>query len=411
MRVPRCAMALAALWLAGATVAAAGDGGVFQRPEHPERLVRADGRPAVLCGAGDPEDFLYRGRRMPDGTRQGDQEAIIRRLAAHGGNCLYLQVVRSHGGDGRPDHNPFVGSNPARGLSEPILAQWERWFRMMDRLGVSALLFLYDDSARIWSTGDAVGEPERAFVEALARRFRHVPNLVWIVGEEAEEAMTPRRCQALAALLRTADRPGRVIGNHHWSGTDFPSWVPGGDLSLLAMQCNVPPAQAHARALEARRRAGGRYAVLYAENTELERATTDDARRFLWGSAMAGVWPLLYGIDVVSTPPATLRLLGVLRRFFEEAALASPEPADDLAFSAAVWALRDARRGWVACADGAEGPLGLRNLPPGVYRLRWVDAASGRTATERRSWTDAGDRLLVRPAGIGPACAVWLRRE
>ena len=29
--------------------------------------------PFFMCGPGDPEEFLYRGTRNPDGTRNGDQ--------------------------------------------------------------------------------------------------------------------------------------------------------------------------------------------------------------------------------------------------------------------------------------------------------------------------------------------------
>ena len=50
----------------------------------------ADGRPFFLCGAGDPENFLYRGRRNPDGTRDGDQMALIAKLARSGANGVYF---------------------------------------------------------------------------------------------------------------------------------------------------------------------------------------------------------------------------------------------------------------------------------------------------------------------------------
>ena len=70
-----------------------------------------------MCGPGDPEDFLYRGGRNSDGTRRGDQLELIRRLAATGANAIYMQAIRSHGGDGAEDHNPFVDSDPRNGLS------------------------------------------------------------------------------------------------------------------------------------------------------------------------------------------------------------------------------------------------------------------------------------------------------
>jgi hypothetical protein len=42
--------------------------------------------------------------------------------------------VRIHGGDARDDrtHNPFVDSDPAKGIDSRILNQWEEWLRLMD---------------------------------------------------------------------------------------------------------------------------------------------------------------------------------------------------------------------------------------------------------------------------------------
>ena len=74
-------------------------GQIIADPEHPSWLMRHGGEPIFICGPGDPEGFLYRGEEKPDGTRDGDQTQILRKLEEHGGNCLYLQAVRSHGGE------------------------------------------------------------------------------------------------------------------------------------------------------------------------------------------------------------------------------------------------------------------------------------------------------------------------
>ena len=85
-------------------VAAARAGVLGPHPQSPTALI-CDDRPRFFCGPGDPEDFLYRGALLPDGTRDGDQDAIIRKLLENGGNTLYIQAVRSHGGDGAPSQN------------------------------------------------------------------------------------------------------------------------------------------------------------------------------------------------------------------------------------------------------------------------------------------------------------------
>ncbi len=129
--------------LRGAAEDAPLSGQVIPYPDRPAWLARnqdldEDRRldPLSICGPGDPEDFLYRGARNPDGTRAGDQMAIIEKIGASGANTLYFQAIRSHGGDGEPTHNPFVNSDPAQGLDEDILWQWDRWLSAMDEAGL-----------------------------------------------------------------------------------------------------------------------------------------------------------------------------------------------------------------------------------------------------------------------------------
>ncbi|KKL04296.1 hypothetical protein LCGC14_2617490, partial [marine sediment metagenome] len=80
-------------------------GQVVVDPKNPRWLFRRGpgGRlkGLFICGPGDPEDFLYRGTRRPDGTRDGDQMKLIAKLKPTGANCIYIQAVRSHGGDVR----------------------------------------------------------------------------------------------------------------------------------------------------------------------------------------------------------------------------------------------------------------------------------------------------------------------
>lgn len=385
------------------------DGMLVADPRNPSWVMQQGGRHVFISGPGDPEDFLYRGVRRSDGTRDGDQEALIRKMIAHGGNCIYMQIIRSHGGDGEPDHNPFVASDPARGVSPAILDQWEEWFALMDRNGILIYLFLYDDSARVWNTGDRVGQAERDLIRTLVRRFRHHDRLIWVVAEEAEEALSVERCQTIAELIAADDRQGRIIANHHHSGTTFKSWRAGGTLTQYAMQRNLPLAQVHSAALEALAEARGRYGVIYAENTEMQNATHEQARRFMWASAMAGAMPMLFGADIANTPVETLRSFRVQQRFFEATDYYTMSSHDELAFAATKWVLANPGRSSIAYADGKEGPLGLKGLPAGSYDCLWVDCETGRTATLRNVQVSGGETLLNRPGRIGGQCAVWVR--
>ncbi|NLH98062.1 MAG: DUF4038 domain-containing protein [Chthonomonadales bacterium] len=369
-------------------------------PRSPSWLMRKGGAHVFISGPGDPEDFLYRGVRRADGTRDGDQERLIRKLIEHGGNCIYMQAVRSHGGDGKPDHNPFIDSDPSRGVSAPIIDQWERWFDLVDRNRILIYLFVYDDSARVWNTGDTVGAEERSFLQALVRRFRHHDNLIWVVAEEAEEAYTVRRCQAIADVIAAADRPGRIIANHHHSGTELKSWRPGGAITQFAMQLNVPLDEVHTGALEAYRRAAGRYGVLYAENTEMADADADMVRRFIWASAMAGVMPMLYGCDIASTPPAMLRMFRIQQRFFEATDYHTMIPHDELASEDSTWVLANPGKSYIIYAEQTNEQMGLRDAPRGTYVAEWTDTVTGTSAARRRLFHSGGPLRLTVPQDI-----------
>ena len=379
-------------------------------PQDPRWLQRHEGRPLFICGPGEPEDFLYRGPRRRDGTRDGDQLAWIDQLVTHGGNCLYLQAVRTHGGDARDDRtqNPFVDSDPARGIDARILEQWEQWFARMDEHDIVIYFEFYDDGARIWDTGDDVGPEEQAFFETLVRRFKHHRNLIWVVGEESEERYSTARVQALARVIRQADEHAHPIGNHHQSGTLFKAWRPGGALNHFSMQYNRAGADAHAGAVEAFHRAEGRYNVIYSESTTAP-TDPDGVRRHAWGSAMAGVMPILYNLNVTKAPIELLAQCRHLQRFFEATDFTTMVPADDLATGATAYVLADAGRSYIAYGERADGALGLRDLPAGRCLVTWLDCRTGARIEETHTFATGGDREFRRPAKMGADSAAWIR--
>jgi hypothetical protein len=378
----------ATLTVATAVPALAGPqpGQIVIDPDHPMWLQRYGGRHVYICGPGDPEDFLYRGQRRPDGTRDGDQDQLIRKLIENGGNCIYMEIVRSHGGDGKRDHNPFVDSDPAEGLSDPILTQWEQWFRLMDEHGILIYLFFYDDGAKVWDTQDRVGDEEKAFVEGIVQRFKHHRNLIWLVGEESEEAYSHARVVAIAETIRRADPFGHEVGNHHLSGTTFKAFVPGGPLTHYAMQCTAPIEKVHAVAMEAWHKALGRYQVIYAEDTQCASNEEQGVRRFIWASAM------------------------VLQEFFESTDFQTMSPHDELAGDGALYALADPDRSYILYAEHNRGGLGALKLPAGRYDLRWLDCVTGKTVEQKGRPVGKDDQVIARPEAIGEHCALWLLR-
>ena len=393
-------------------VEAAPAGQIVIDPEHPQSLMRQGSGHVFICGPGDPEDFLYAGRRNPDGTRDGDQVARIRKLIEHGGNCIYVQVVRTHGGDAKRDRtqNPFVDSDPARGLDEDILDQWEEWFTLMDRNGILIYLLFYDDGSRIWDTGDRVGPEERAFVEAIVARFKHHENLIWVVGEESEERYRTGRVQAIAEVIRRADDRGHLIGDHHLSGTTFKAWQPGGAINHFSMQLSKTGDEAHAGAVEALQKAAGRYQVIFSESTAM-RTDPDGMRHHAWAVAMGGVMPMLLGMDIAGTPVEILHQCRFLQEFFEASDFYTMSPHDELKHDGTRYVLADPGRSYIAYADDLSGKMGIKDLPAGEFAVTWMDCRTGRTvASDSEVSSRDGDRSFDTPAEIGRECVAWIRR-
>ncbi len=383
-------------------------GQIIVDPANPAWLRYADGGPFFLCGPGDPEDFLYRGTRNADGTRTGDQSDLISKLAPTGANGIYMQIIRSHGGDGAADHNPFVDSDPAMGLSDPILEQWEGWFDEMEAAGIVVYLFIYDDSARIWNTGDDVGAEERAFLTEIVDRFEHHPLLIWVVGEEYEERYSAARVSNIAAVIREADDGDHVIGVHKLGGIDFSELADDPNVDQFAIQYNMStPDALHSAMVTAFGDALGRYNLNMSESAS--HGTGRTARLNSWASAMGGAYVMVLGQDIAGTAVSDLEDCGRMVQFMEAANLTNLEPHDELAMGATQYVLASPGSEYIAYASDASGDLGLRGLDTGSYELAWLDPADGDTAAETVDVT-VTDATFTTPADIGPEVVLRARR-
>ena len=378
--------------------------------KNPRWLTRADGKPFFMCGPGDPEDFLYRGRRNADGTRTGDQEALIRKLAGTGANCVYLQVVRSHGGDGDRTHNPFVDNDPAKGVNAKTLDQWERWFAAMDRAGIVIFLFLYDDSARVWDTGDAVGPAERAFIRTIVGRFKHHDRLIWCVAEEYQERLSAKRVSAIAAEIRGADDRRHPIAVHKLNGLDFREFADDPNIDQFAVQYNAKTVEAlHDGMVEAWRRADGRYSLNMSECAS--HGSGETARKKSWACAMAGAYVMILGMDVAKTDVRDLEDCGRLVRFFESTRFREMAPHDALALDDTQYVLAAPGECCILYTSKQTHSMGVRDVRAGRYDLTWFDCVTGRRVEERNVTVDAGDARWTPPPGLGREVALYVRRS
>jgi hypothetical protein len=383
-------------------------GQIVVEPGNPRWLKVEGGGPFFMCGPGDPEGFLYRGTRNADGTRSGDQMTLINKVIGTGANCIYFQAVRSHGGDGTADHNPFVNSDPAQGLDSDILNQWETWFAAMDNAGIVIYFFFYDDSARIW-TGDSVVAAERSFIQGIVNRFEHHKNLIWCVAEEYQEAYSPTRVRNIAAEIRAADDNDHVIAVHKLSGVDFSEFAGDPNIDQFAIQYNVSTApELHSGMVAAWNNAAGRYNLNMSEAAG--HGTGATARRKNWASAMGGAYVMVLGMDIASTSPSDLADCGRLVGFMESTSFNQMAPNDALRFGGTEYVLAFPGDGYIAYASALSGSIGLRNMTAGTYSFKWFDCVTGTTVNQTGVSVAAGDQTWPRPSGIGTELAVYVKK-
>jgi len=282
---------------------------------------------------------------------------------------------------------------------------------LMDAHGILIYLFLYDDGAKPFPGGtrrDEVPAAERQFVEEIVRRFKHHRNLIWIVGEESEEAYTHARVRAIARVIQAADEHGHLIGSHHLSGTEFKAWEEGGPLEHYSLQLGLPLGKVHKGAVEAFEKARGKYQVIYSENTQI--GTDPNAmRRFAWAAAMGGTMPMILKTDIENTPVALLRQCRYLQQFFESTDFYTMSPHDDLAHGSTAWVLADPGRSAIAYAISPQGEMGLKGLPAGRYNLTWLDCVNGRRVTQTDLGHSGGNAAWQPPKEVGDEIAVWIR--
>jgi hypothetical protein len=422
-------------------------------PPNPPRSTSAylsqDGKPILFGGPGGPEDLLYHGERLPDGTRSGgDQDSIIARLATAGGDALYIEAVKSHGGDGIfangaypacPPRsacyrfaNPFSDGSPTNPADQRILDQWYGWLSRADSAGITIQLFLYDDATCPWfgpATKDRIGnrnacqaqtalipEEDERLITPVVTRFKGLKHLVWMVAEEFSEAITPARASAIAARIRELD-PDHPIGVHQLAGTPF---ALAGDPNIGVFDLQLgpevnSPALVHGSVLQADQEAAGRYAVVLAESPwQKELVSTGDRnqlRQSNWAAVMGGAaGVMVYGMW--EPIPPTDDMLGDLRRlksFFESTDWTGMSDADSSASGATTFARSDSTGHFILysaeCLPGAT--LGLADVPAEADdSLYWYDPIDGSRSSEVQHVT-AGANSFTAPEHVAGECAVW----
>jgi len=383
-------------------------GQIIVDPNRPQWLKYHGGGPFFMCGPGDPEGFLYRGNRNPDGTRNGDQLTLINKLVGTNANCIYLMAIRSHGGDGELDENPFINSDPIQGLDYDILDQWETWFTAMDENEIVIYFFFYDDNASIWNTGDVVESDEKNFIHTIVNYFEHHKHLIWCVAEEYEEKFSPSRASKIAGEIKAADDYEHVVAIHKLEGIDFSEFASDPNVDQFAIQFDAEsPEGYHQGMLNAWGDANGRYNLNFSEgHPDIFGA---DARKRAWAVAMGGAYVMHLGWDIQRNSITELQDCGRLRKFFELTNFNKMAPHDQLKFGATKYVLAFPDSSYILYTDFS-GKIGIQNIDEGLYNFLWFDPVDGDQEVVTNVHLSEGDNLFTRPTKIGDEVALFLSR-
>ncbi len=423
-------------------------GQIIIDPDNPGKMVynkdeNTDGKldPLFLCGPGDPEGFLYRGKRNPDGTRKGDQMKLIRKLKKHGGNSIYLQAVRTHGGDAKTDrknepkiypddmHNPWIDQDPKKGLNENILNQWDIWFEEMDKNGIVIYFFIYDDQINVtrqlgWPL-DESGElhvEEKEFVQAIVRRFKHHKHLIWCVMEEGQEIGLnwQRHISKIAEAIREADEYCHIITAHQLRGNVF-YHADDPVINQFALQTDKFKVSTvdslYQFLLQAWKNSENRYSIVMSEdyvhgNVLIPEKNREETRKRNWAAAMSGSYIMVLGMDIRQTQKKWLKDCRIIQTFFENTNFNQMHPDVSLVSGETVYILAHKGFDYILYSSHSGKGLGINDIPGGVYSFTWLDCVSGKTkeitdtiTTERKNY------FREKPSGFGKEVALYIERK
>lgn len=381
-------------------------------PDNPAWLIHRNGDPFFTVGPGGPEGFLYLGTKQTDGTRSGgDQDAIIQELIDNGGNAVYMQAIRSHGGDGTSDENPFINEDPTQGVNQDVLHQWESWFTAMDDAGILIYLFFYDDSADPFG-GDAVGSDEASYLNALIDAFGHHDHLIWMIAEEYSEALSDMRVSNIASHVRDRDNNNHPIGLHTLAGGSFPS----------DDHIDIHGYQSHASTIDGlhREMVGQFTAAKVTMMVEWGKGgsptphgtlDTDTIRQANWASIMGGGAGVMVFGWYENDDPTKLELnqSRFAHDFMEATPYQQMKPDDSRAYGSTEWVLGGDSNSYILYTRHGDSDPGLTNIQAGTYRLLWLDTVTGERARETGVVLHTGDQTWPPPAGIGNELALYIQ--
>ena len=190
-------------------------------------LQYTDGRPFFWLGD--------TGWLLPERLDQGEADGYLNRCAQNGYNVVQVQTIngvpalniygqRSNNIDRPWDFSEFQGTSSST---------YSYWDHMDYIIQTAAKYNIYIAMDCIWGglvkSGLIDVEGAKAYGTFLAKRYKNVPNIVWMIGGDIQGDVKPEVWTALAETIKSIDHRhlmtyhprGRYTSAHWWSGADW----------------------------------------------------------------------------------------------------------------------------------------------------------------------------------------------
>ena len=411
-------------------------GQIIVAGSNPGFLKYNGGGPAFLAGPDNPEDFLFRGTLNEDGTRSGGgQEEMIENMARAGVNAFHCQMFRMRRcnikDEGDDQHGPFKDFDPAKGLNQDILDQWDGWLDLFEKHNIIVHLEFYNDATDVEMMGWTLDEQgnlhpdEKVFFEGVVEKFKHHKNIIWGIEESCNKLPRSRtpHFKKLGELIAETDNHNHPIvqsfvipedpeGDFPGGGGTSDDYIDDPNIRVVTWLHVVP----HGEDFEAQHQQYLHYYKLDARNFIVLKNETYHhprdgvaARRYFWSCAMAGIHTLEAYIHADRGNETTLKQMGFVNRFMEKTPFHRLVPRDDLASRSTKWVLARPGESYVAYSYEYLDRIGLKGLAAGTYDLLWMDTETGETSQQTGITVDWGNAAFAKPEAFGSEVVVYVQ--
>lgn len=414
-------------------------GQVIVAGSNPGYLKYNGGSPVFLCGPDNPEDFLFRGRLNPDGTRSGGgQKETIERMVRAGVNAFHCQMTRmrrcNYKDEGDDTHTPFVDHDPSKGLDEDILNQWDGWLDLLEKNHIIVHLEFYNDATDVEMMGwtlDSQGNlppDEKRWIEGIVRKFKHHKNIMWGIEESCNKlpsARTPHFKKIGELIARTDNHNHPIVqsfvvpndpeGDFPADGITSDEYIGDPYIRVVTWLHVVPHKddfeKQHLEYLSYYKRDASKFVVMKNETYHHPRSGRS-SRIYMWSCAMTGVHCLeAYHHAGDPSHEKALRDDGRINTFMQQTNFHKMKPRDDLAAGSTRWVLANPGDSYIAYTYDYSGPMGVMSLATGTYDLKWFDTVDGDTVIQTGVSVPSGDVTWSRPDSMSNEIALYIRRQ